>query len=232
MIRTVTTAILLLIAIALGFGAAADPIKIFKSQLPPNFESYVEAYSREFLAWKDHQEHVATNKFYTPYPPPTADSLVMESVDSNGKPNYQIEDDTDVVQQENLANKKELLISAVRQKEKDEIARIIPDGKRRAFDLRQDKIVAADSEREARIYAEQPVGMFLWLGIGPKKDAAKAKADAVAQRTPDDAKFMEDQILRRNKISAIERAAAEMESTIEDLTISNIDDWRMPGFPD
>ena len=42
---------------------------------------------------------------------------------------------------------------------------------------------------------------------------------------------MSDQADRRAKISAIEHAAAQMESDVDDLTAGNIDDWKMPAFP-
>ena len=58
-----------------------------------------------------------------------------------------------------------------------------------------------------------------------------ANAEILKRRPPEDTKFIQQQIDLRNRISKISRAAAQMHSDIEDLTIDNIDSWKIPDFP-
>ena len=218
--------------------ANADSVKIRKSQVAPTFATDVATYAQELAAWKNHMARVDADKkagvprekAFAPYPSPIADPAVVAVIGPDGKPNFQIVDDGPTPDQV-LASKKEALITAVRISEKEAILRIVPPGKRRALDYRQNDVSADDKARSAVLLAAQPVGVLSKLGIGAQKDPAKADIDAIAQRRPDDAKFMADQADRRARITAIEHAAAQMESDVEDLTAANIDGWTMPAFP-
>lgn len=218
--------------------AHADQVKVMKSQVRPTFAADVAAYSQELADWKAHMARVAADraagvpkeKAFAPYPAPVAEPSIMSAIDADGKPNYQIVDDSPSPE-EVLASKKQDLILQVRLEEQRLKSMVLPSGKLRAFGFRQNSIVAADQARKAALLDAQPVGILSSIGIGAKKDLGKAEADAIAQRPPEDAKFMADQAVRQAKMSAIEHAAAQMESDIEDLTTSNIDSWSMPAFP-
>lgn len=230
--------------IVISISAHADPIKIMKSDVKSTFASDVTSYASELAEWKAHMARVASDKAagvpkeraFAPYPAPVSDPNVMRAVDADGNPNYQIIDDSPTPDQI-LENKKVDLITKVRMAEQNAVTRIVPRGKRRAFDFRQNDITAADEVRATALLQAQPGPTSIvseWLakvGIGPHKDQGKAEADSVAQRPPQDTQFLADQATRQAKIRAIEHAAAQMESDIEDLTTSNIDSWSMPAFP-
>lgn len=229
---------ILIVLLLTSFSASADTVKILKSQVKPTFVSDVTKYAQEMAEWKAHMARVEADaaakvpkdRAYAPYPAPVADQAVMSAVGTDGKPNYEIVDDTPTPDQV-LAQKKQNLITTVRLAEQAAISVIVPMGKTRIFGKRYNAIIVADQARRDALYAAQPVGALSSIGIGAKKDMGKAESDSIAQRPPEDAKFMADFLTRNAKIKSIEDAAAQMESDIEDLTSSNIDSWVMPAFP-
>jgi hypothetical protein len=215
---------------------ASEPAKIGKSQVGPSFQADVTKYAADLAEWKAHMAKVAADKAAgvpkekanAPYPAPVAPPLVAGALDETGKPNFAIIDDSPPPP--SLADKKAALITQVRLAEAAAVRAIVPEGKQRALGARQNSIMAADGEREAAALAAQPVGVLSPIGIGPKKDPGKAHADAIAARPAADAQFMADQDVRAAKLKAIESAAIQAESDIEDLTDANIDAWNPPKF--
>jgi hypothetical protein len=215
---------------------AGEPAKIGKSQVGPSFQADVTKYAAELADWKAHMAKVAADKVAgvpkekanAPYPPPVASPLVAGALDETGAPNFTIIDDSPPPP--SLAQKKAALITQVRLAESAAVRAIVPEGKQRAFGVRQNAVMAADAEREAAALAAQPVGVLSLIGIGSKKDPGKAHADAIAARPAGDAQFVADQAARAAKLSAIEATAIQAESDIEDLTDANIDAWKPPTF--
>jgi hypothetical protein len=217
---------------------AADPVKIMKSRIGPTFEAEVTAYARDLADWKAHMAQVEADKAAripkerasAPFPAPTVPPQVAAALDESGKPNYQIVDDGPTAD-DILIAKKRTLLTEVRMAEGEAIARVVPIGKVRAFGARQNQIAAADAKKEADLLAAQPVGVLSAVGVGARKNPAKAHADAIKARAPADAQFLQDQADREAKRRAIEAVAIQMESDIEDLTAGNIDAWKMTPFP-
>jgi hypothetical protein len=215
---------------------ASEPARIGKSQIGPSFQADVANYAAELADWKVHMAKVADDKAKgvpkekanAPYPPPVAPPLVSGALDETGKPNFIVVDDSPPPP--SLADRKSALITQTRLAEAAAVRAIVPEGKQRALGARQNAVIAADVQREAALFAAQPVGVLSPIGIGPKKDPGKAHADAIAARPTADAQFMADQDVRAAKLKAIESAAIQAESDIEDLTDANIDAWKPPTF--
>jgi hypothetical protein len=230
--------ILLIIALLMVAAAAfaSEPAKIGKSQIGPSFQADVANYAAELADWKAHMTKVAADKAAgvpkekanAPYPPPVAPPLVAGALDETGKPNFIIVDDSPPPP--SLVDRKSALITQIRLAEAAAVRAIVPEGKQRALGARQNAVIAADGQREEALLAAQPVGVLSPIGIGPKKDPGKAHADAIAARPAADAQFMSDQDTRAAKLKAIESAAIQAESDIEDLTDANIDAWNPPKF--
>ena len=217
---------------------AGDPIKIMKSQVGPSFVADVSSYVADLADWKTHMAKVEADKAagvpkeraHAPFPAPLASPAVAAAIDENGHPNYQIIDD-DPTPEQVLSEKKKNLFYAVRRAEEEAKSRVIPPGKIRILGMHQNAIMESDQKRAAVLLSAQPVGMLSGIGIGAKKDIAKAQADARSSRSPEDAQFMQEQAARQAKIESIESVAIQMESDIEDLTTGNIDSWKMTPFP-
>ena len=232
-----------LIALLLATPAlAGDPAKVLKSQIGPSYQADVATYAAELAEWKAHMAKVAADKAAgvpkekanAPYPEPTAPPLVAGAVDETGKPNFKIVDDGPSPDQV-LATKKQALITRVRLAESDAVRRLVPEGKVRAYGARHNGVMAADADREAAALAAQPVSTLAKvgevIGIDPKKDRVKAHADAIAGRPPADAKFIQDEEARVARMAAIQSAAIQMESDIEDLTSANVDAYVIAPLP-
>jgi hypothetical protein len=129
-----------------------------------------------------------------------------------------------------LAAKKNDLLRSVSIREQEAIAAVLPPGKRRLFNIRENEIRADDAERARTLAEDQGLlkSVASAVGIGRKVDIA---ADVEKARSADDSNFLQQQADRRSKIEAIERAADKAHHDIEDLTLDNIDAWKMTTFP-
>ena len=215
---------------------AVEPVKVPKSQVPPTFATDVARYASELSDWKAHMAKVEADKAAgvpkekanAPFPPPDASPSVKAALDENGKPNFQIVDDGPSRDQV-LAEKKKELITSVMIAADQASNRVWPAGKRKLASMKHMSIIKADGDRTNAILAKSN-GIFSAF-IGTKKTLDQATAEAQAQRTPEDAKFAADIEARRAKIEEIEKASAQMQSDIEDLTIDNVDQWKMTQLP-
>lgn len=226
----------IMIAVALLSPCAAlaqAPYEIPKSHVTAGFASAIARYGKELAEWRDHmakveedkKNKVPKEKAYQPFPPPTGDPEVMESVDANGKPNYKIINDDDQA----LAAKKAALLASVSKATDAAFNAVYPLGKRPLADIREKDIAQSDGLRFQTI-AEAHRGILSTVGIGTKSPSDMM--DEVAKGRPAaDTQFLQDQTSRRQKIEAIHRAAAQMMSDIEDLTISNVDAYVIAPLP-
>jgi hypothetical protein len=214
-------------------------LKIAKSQLPPGFDVMVAAHAHEMKNWRAHMARVADDEKngvtgidrHVSYPQPEAHPMVAAAVNENDEPDYEIVDDGPTPAQIFEA-KKAALLNAVSQAEFAAIEAVVPMGKRRMFAYRETAILAADQQLAAAL-APAPPGLLQSLAtkIGlVDQEPVDIVSDVAAQRAPEDTQFLAEQEERRQKIAAIELAAAQAHHDIEDLTPETIDAWQMPDL--
>lgn len=210
--------------------------RIPRSAIAPGFEVAVAAHALEMRNWRAHEAAVVADrtagvepaKRHVSYPRPSAHPMVLASVNENDAADYAIVEDGPTPAQILQAKKIELL-GAVARAEADAIAAVVPAGKRRLMNLRENDIRIADSAFAASLMPRNVVGKVAEaVGIVKPIDVA---ALVEANRPAADTAFLADQDKRRAAIDAIERAAAKMQSDIEDLAPGAIDAWAMSKFP-
>lgn len=194
--------------------------KVAKSQMPEGFEASVAKHAHEMKIWREHMQRVANDKkngvtgdkMHVAYHRPDAHPLVKESVNENDVADYQIVDDSPTPDQI-LAAKKELLIGKISMAEAVATRAVTPAGRARAWSIREGDILKSQTPSTSVLGTVKNA-----IGLSKKLSA-------------DDEQFLADQDTRRQKADAIARAAAQMMSDVEDLTVANIDAWKMPDFP-
>jgi hypothetical protein len=211
--------------------------KIAKSSVWPTFEVEVAAFAHEMRNWRAHMKCVADDEHsgvtgidkHWPLQRPSTHPTVETAVNENDAADYEILDDGPTPAQV-LAAKKSELMGRVSAAEQAAIAAVVPPGKRRLFNLRENDIRNADAERAAKI-TEQQRGILASIssaiGVGNAVDMA---ADVEQQRPADDTRHLEEQAERRRRIAEIERVAAQAHHDIEDLTIDTVDSFQIPVF--
>jgi hypothetical protein len=211
-------------------------VKILKSQIPNGFEVAVAAFAKEMKDWRA-QEKIATDHDnrkdikpidrYVHRKRPSASHLVESAVNENDEADYLIVDDGPTPQQL-LRSKKDLLLVQTSEAEQQAILAIAPYSKQRLMSFREADIRKAD---KAFLDTLQKPGLIAKaasaVGITQPIDFAAA---VEKQRPAQDTEFLATQAANRLKIEAIQRAAAQAHSDIEDLTLDNIDAWKMPDF--
>jgi hypothetical protein len=232
--------------------------KVLKSQMPEGFEAAVARHAQEMQRWRAQEERVAADKkagvkgdkIHMAYPRPSAHPLVRDSVNESDVADYEIVDDGPTPEQI-LANKKVKLIAWIMAAEQAAIRVVVPLGKERAWNLRLSDINQADAAARQKITsdiiqaasaaADKKTGGILSataVAVGLKKPVVVVapkpidiEAAVVSARPAADTAFLADNTARQQKVDAIQRAAAQMMSDVEDLTATNIDSWKMPDFP-
>lgn len=210
--------------------------KIWKSEVSAisNFDAAVArhaAFVREHVAHMARVEADRKNGIkglakHQPYPAPIAHPVVARAVDRDGNANYKIEDDGPTPEQE-LARKKTELIFSLSVAEKSASEAIWPLGKQRRDILRQSDIRKADEARALDIINRR--GVIAKAILGPK-DPASVAAEVETSRPADDTAFLKDREQLWQKISAVQRIAAQAHADIEDLTVTTIKSWKNPEF--
>jgi hypothetical protein len=211
-------------------------VKIPKSHIFDGFEVAVAAFAKEMKDWRA-QEKIATehdsrkdihpDEKYVHRKRPSASSLVQQAVNESDVADYEIVDDGPTPEQI-LRSKKDLLFVQTSKAEQEAILAIAPYSKQRLMSFRESDIRKAD-----KAFADtlQKPGLITKaasaIGI---INPADVSAQIEKQRPPQDTQFLADQAMRRSKIEVIQRAAAQAHSDIEDLTLDNIDAWKMPEF--
>lgn len=231
--------------------------RIAKSQAFPGFDVAVAAHAKEMRDWRA-QENIATEHDGKPdiHPMdryehrqrPTADYRVVEAVNEMDAVDYEIFDDGPTPEQM-LAVKKMNLLSAVSSAEEASICSIIPPGKRRQFNIRENDIRAADAKKAQEIVAKNEAtlqakyaeiasrGLIAKAAtaLGLKSEAEEVKLldpqfEIERVRSASDSQHLQDQADRAAKIESIQRAAAQAHSDVEDLTIDTVDAYQVPDF--
>lgn len=114
-----------------------------------------------------------------------------------------------------LAQKKAELFDLVSTHERDAIAGVLPAGKIRAYQFREQDIRKADQKR--------------WADVDHDKFNNFEQYNYL-ERPPEDTKFLEEQAAREDQRNEIQRWAAQLHSDIEDLTEETIEAWEVKPF--
>lgn len=199
-----------------------------------DFAGAAAAHAVEMKAWRAHMRRVAEDERndvpiderHVGYPAPRVHPVVERAVDENDEANFEIIDDGPTPEQRLAARKAELL-SEIMRAEQDAIARIVPPGKRRLFNMRESEIREAEGAKLAQIAASQ-------RGILKKLTGAAMSAEDIAEtiaaeRSPDDTAHLLAQQDRQRRIAEIERIAAQAMHDVEDLTLETVQSWEMPA---
>lgn len=169
-------------------------------------ESMIAEYANEVKLWrrqnimveqtKDHEDETQR---WTPYPAPVANPMIMEAVDEKGEIAYTIEDDTQALLDEQFDKKRQALFQLINDKEKSELAKIIPPGKGRLIQMHEQRILSEDNMNIEKTDYKRP---------------------------EEDQNFMDELTKIKADIMAVQWWAAEQLSEIADLTEENIDAWK------
>lgn len=155
------------------------------------------------------------------YPRPTAHELIMQAVNDDGLPDYELIDDTLEIQKLNLVNR---VASAAN----EAIGRLISPAKLNAANIRLSDIARADNERRPQVQ-DKHTGLLQRLKIKNVDDDAVAR-DMAALRSDDDNRLLADMDEKKKAIDAIHREVILANSQIEDLTLETIDSYQLPEF--
>lgn len=119
-----------------------------------------------------------------------------------------------------LEKRKAVLFDQVSAAERDAIRGVLPPGKIRAYQFREQDIRQADQARftDSLRSAEHPENVMAF------EEFAKATRPAA------DTHFLDEQAAREDQRNEIQRWAANLHSDIEDLTEATVDAWVMKPF--
>jgi len=206
--------------------------KILRSSIAEikDFAAAAATHAVEMKAWRSHMKRVDEDRKkdvpferrHVAYPKPRSHPIVESAVDENDEANFEIVDDGPSAA-EKLAERKTNLIHQILLAEQSAKAALVPIGKLRLYNLRENDIVIADAERAAAAAGERTV-IDKVLG---RKDV---KQTVEASRPPEDTAFLAEQKARRDRFADIERKAAQAMHDVEDLTAETVDSWKMPTF--
>lgn len=211
-------------------------VKILKSEIAaiPGFEVAVARHAAFVREHAEHMARVAADEKngvegiakHQAYPAPTAHPAIARAVDGSGNADFKIEDDGPTAA-EMLTAKKTQLAMKLGAAERAAGDAAWPIAKRRLDNLRASDIGASDNARAQEIAAKRgPIAKAI---LGPK-DPKSVLQEATEARPAADTAFLEDREARHQKITAIERVAAQAHADIEDLTAENIGAWKTPDF--
>lgn len=189
-------------------------------------------------AYLGHQDLLAGRR--VPYKPPEAPQYLVDAVRQEGDTwvaDYEFEDDL----KPSLRQKKDNLLSQVHNEEQHLLNELVPPGKVRFLRIRANEVEAEDMRliQELQLEGQKQSEK---LAADPEDQRAKKVLQDVSARlrvpepylvtlrTSKDNQFISDYRTVKERIAAIQRAAAEMQHDIEDLTEENIDSWVIGKF--
>jgi|GEM_PF-3301509 len=231
------------------------PTKILKSQIQEvDFDAAVKAHIGELIAWRAHMANVGKDpKKYQTYPQPQAHPLVESSIlevegseGANYTADYEIVND-DPSPELLLRQKKNALLQHVSQLETVASLSVVPAGKKRFLNMRENDIRTADAGRKASILKEHADRQMAALKKLPEQKRLDpvAVTEAIGEqmtdelldkhvekaRSDEENDFLAEQAVRQARYDAISRHGALLHYEIEDLTLDNIEQWVMKPFP-
>lgn len=172
---------------------------------PEEFAGHVGAYLKVMTEYGEHLKGVEADKAdpdmpdderRVAFPAPYADDLVMRAAAEG----YEIVGPS-------LDLRKQRLFQQVSEAEQVELAKVVPPGKRRYFDLQEQAILAKQAKE--------------WEAAGHT---------VTITLDPDDENVLEQQKARRATCAAVALWAAKQHHDIEDLTEETVDAWEMTPF--
>lgn len=199
------------------------------------FEAAIAEHAHAMKHWREHMKRVEEDEKngvqgidrHHPLPRPTPHPLVAECIDENDEPNYEIVDDSPAPE-ERLAARKLELLHAINLAERAALDALVPPARRRLLNLRESEIAEQDRRTMDEIMTGKGRGIFAKFKKNPDPDEVIAAVHA--KRDEKQAAFMAEQTERRRRWAAIERAAAEAEDAVEDLTVDTVDSFKLPDF--
>lgn len=190
-----------------------------------DFEAQAATHAVEMREWRAHQERVSADEAagvigierHWPLKRPTAHPAVEAAVNEKSEMDFDLIEDGPTAD-DLLRLKKEALSQIVHQAEHAAISSIVPLGKQRFRDIRRQEIEAADIERAAEDGGLLKMAATA-IGLRGRRDRTQAETD-----------FLEQHQDEQSRIRAIQRAAAEAQHDIEDLTSETVDAWSVPDL--
>jgi hypothetical protein len=232
-------------------------IKIRRSEILgiADFEAAAATHAVEMKSWRAHMRKVKEDEDNPPddpmqkhwkYEKPHAHPVVERAVDENDEANFQIVEDGPTEEQK-LRYAKDVLLHRLENAEAVALARIVPIGKRRKFNILEQDILMADHERRQAAIAKISDANQKWSAemgkrsfvdkiaekIGAKSlpsppDYVDVEAKVVEGRPKDHATHLDAQAQRRADTEAIQRKVADLAEQIEDLTADTIATFVIP----
>lgn len=127
-----------------------------------------------------------------------------------------------------LEVRKQRLAQRVSETEQAELAKVTPPGKARYWQMREQAILRADSERWNKHVAK--LNADAANTPGATVDPGSFTDFVTSTRSDEDSRLLEEQEARRRKEEAIHFWAAKQHHDIEDLTEETVDSWQMEVF--
>ncbi|CCE07324.1 exported hypothetical protein [Bradyrhizobium sp. STM 3843] len=200
-----------------------------------NFHVAAAAHAAEMRSWRAHMARVEDDqkndvpieRRHVAYPRPRAHPLIESVLDENDDLNFEVVDYGPTTA-ERLAARKAELMSEVSLAESRAIDAVVPPGKRRLFNLRETAIRTADNAKATELFEANSGLLKKITGAVLTTDQIAARVEA--ERAPEDTTLLKAQDERRERIAAIEMAAAQAHHDIEGLTAETIGSWKLPTF--
>lgn len=164
------------------------------------------------------------------YPMDHHHPAIMAAIRIDGgtvRPDYELVDDTPTPE-EVLRSQKDALLQLILQEEVRRKGVVSPPGRARHMMLQLREVQERDRTRMSE-YMENLNLTGLKVGSAEQKDALRRSMDYRADhgRSPEDQRFMDTLEDIQAQQSKIDDRASELMGEVEDLTPSNIDDWKL-----
>lgn len=194
------------------------------------FGVQVAAFAKEQRDWlerkakvkeEEGRDDIAPIDRHHMYPRPTAHELVVQAVNDDGSPDYELIDDT-------LGLRKLNLINSVASAANEAIGRLISPAKLNAATIRLSDIARDDNARRLEVQ-EKYIGLLQRLKI-KRIDQDAIERDVVALRSDDDNRLLADMDEMKTAIDVIHRKLVQAHSDIEDLRLETIGSYQLPEF--
>lgn len=213
--------------------AWAKHMAVVKRQEPlppiPQWKDYASsldpatAFSKDMQAFQEKKlQH------FDPVPRPMAHEVIENSIheektndETSFVSDYEIIDD-DPDNEILLRQKKDALLHQIIEAENATLARMeLPPGKRRLANLQEAEIIAKENDEITKLVNRRG-------SVMSPKDFDDIQKSVISSRSKHDNDHIINQKKRRDQSATIVRRAAEIMSEIEDLTIENIDAYKLP----
>lgn len=197
-----------------------------------NFDLEAAHFAEQIRHWLHHEKMVESQKGkdippierYTPYARPRAHPLLEAAVDDAGNVSYEVDDDT-------LETRKNELTERLLQAEHAAIAAVVPARSVRHFAQLENDIRQKDAElRQMMMERKAKPGILKRIFKSDALDVQELESAVAEQRTEKNTEHLKAQLMRCDRVAAIQKIAAAALHEIEGLTLDNIEQWKLPDF--